>query len=1010
MSAARSLAHVAERQNGASRETARSASAPPGVGNLEIQRHIRGILFAAKLHLGDSGDPLEKRADQIAEQAVSGTSACACGGNSCASCRATAAIRRAPDASAQGPSPANPAAGLAGLGSGDALPVVERAFFEERLGARLDKVRVHHGPTASPLAKGLGARAFAVGNDLVFASGAYEPGTRRGRLLLGHEIAHTLQNAAGAPARVRRQEDTGGASPASGPTQQDAGPTAEASEQPPEVEASDPKLVEEFEDELKANEANADQDDDLMLRAYSSRVVLLLTLVPRPVLKTEDDLSRVMEGANETAKGELETVTALGAMAEFGLGLRPFGFPLTWSDKIRTALTLGIDRFAVLAEFVKATVRLTVLAGGLSDAILEDGLLVPMSQINSLTGYRLHLEDAALEHGGPIADFARATIRYMQLRYFQAFAFTWETEVDRISQNIADGSIAANWFEWKLFVDNKQQILRELPERAMVALATSEEEAQQIETDTISVADAAVGLGLSSALTGFFSGILGGWELGLQLFDEQMGVADGAVASYGDGEKLTHALRWAYANGYFGAAAAAFVDQLIANGPKILATIAAIIIAQFIPGVDIVLNVYLYLTTARDVIKMIDALGSALSAVMNASTVLRLQQASATLAQVLTDGGIQIMIVLATMGIGGAVAKLKGKAATLREAEPALSELEAERRALKELSPEERAPLERAQEMESAAWKESLSKEDQDFLRRPENAAARKTWEEMNPIVRRILTRCGSSCIPHNATPAQAAQITQLVDRLKPNEDMIEQLREYFHTRRDVLQDAIEDANRATDIELLEAIVYRDPVVPAGASADIARRIGDILVRFKLSPSERAMLREYFQVRTADLDGALQDVESVTAKSQLTRVIAEAAEERAPAAAGTPPIPRGGGDYRHAIAEHGAQLDPQHMMSCAPTKPVAGTAQFGVQMGQWYNNDLIAEVDALPRPANVGTQAGRIVYEIDVGRPVGRVYLPDGLVVSDVTWVRVIRDAGGRFFNAFPITAPGAVY
>jgi hypothetical protein len=53
-----------------------------------------------------------------------------------------------------------------------------------------------------------------------------------------------------------------------------------------------------------------------------------------------------------------------------------------------------------------------------------------------------------------------------------------------------------------------------------------------------------------------------------------------------------------------------------------------------------------------------------------------------------------------------------------------------------------------------------------------------------------------------------------------------------------------------------------------------------------------------------------------------------------------------------------------------------------------------------------------------MGRPVGRVFVPeprlrsepasDVLVISDVTWVRIVREMDGGFNNAFPITAPGA--
>jgi len=57
----------------------------------------------------------------------------------------------------------------------------------------LDRVRIHEGQEASAAALGLGARAFAFGSELAFASGQYRRGTRAGDRLLVHELAHLAQ-------------------------------------------------------------------------------------------------------------------------------------------------------------------------------------------------------------------------------------------------------------------------------------------------------------------------------------------------------------------------------------------------------------------------------------------------------------------------------------------------------------------------------------------------------------------------------------------------------------------------------------------------------------------------------------------------------------------------------------------------------------------------------------------------------------------------------------------------
>lgn len=89
-----------------------------------------------------------------------------------------------------------------GLGSGQTLPIVERSYFEHRLGTGLGAVRVH--PNA-PAAGVLGAQAFTAGRDIGFAPGQYQPGTETFRGVLGHELGHVLQQGESGPA-VQLQE------------------------------------------------------------------------------------------------------------------------------------------------------------------------------------------------------------------------------------------------------------------------------------------------------------------------------------------------------------------------------------------------------------------------------------------------------------------------------------------------------------------------------------------------------------------------------------------------------------------------------------------------------------------------------------------------------------------------------------------------------------------------------------------------------------------------------------
>lgn len=69
-----------------------------------------------------------------------------------------------------------------------------RPRFERALGSDLSGVRVHANSAVAPQ---IGAEAFTVGQDIHFAPGAYRPEHSDGQQLLGHELAHVIQQGGG---------------------------------------------------------------------------------------------------------------------------------------------------------------------------------------------------------------------------------------------------------------------------------------------------------------------------------------------------------------------------------------------------------------------------------------------------------------------------------------------------------------------------------------------------------------------------------------------------------------------------------------------------------------------------------------------------------------------------------------------------------------------------------------------------------------------------------------------
>src|SRR5262249_41137145 len=124
-------------------------------------------------------DPWEREADRIAEQVM----------------RPPGPGAQVPRREAEGSPPAG--------GPGQPLDPAMRAFFEPRFGFDFGRVRIHADAQAAAAAAAIPgpapatrAGAFAAGPDIVFARGAFAPGTEEGRKLLAHELAHVAQQGA----------------------------------------------------------------------------------------------------------------------------------------------------------------------------------------------------------------------------------------------------------------------------------------------------------------------------------------------------------------------------------------------------------------------------------------------------------------------------------------------------------------------------------------------------------------------------------------------------------------------------------------------------------------------------------------------------------------------------------------------------------------------------------------------------------------------------------------------
>ena len=82
--------------------------------------------------------------------------------------------------------------------------------MESQFGHDFARVRIHTAANAASSAEQLQARAYTVGDDIVFRSGAYAPGTRTGQKLLAHELTHVVQQRASSGAVQRDAVNSAG--------------------------------------------------------------------------------------------------------------------------------------------------------------------------------------------------------------------------------------------------------------------------------------------------------------------------------------------------------------------------------------------------------------------------------------------------------------------------------------------------------------------------------------------------------------------------------------------------------------------------------------------------------------------------------------------------------------------------------------------------------------------------------------------------------------------------------
>ncbi len=207
-----------------------SASAPtggivtrPATGRRPSQVPVRSIPVPAasppiqrKQVISSPGGPDEHEADDLAEAVLAMPDHTAKGSaqpmlqRKCTGCeneeKEPIKTKQAPSASKGTALDPGPAVSAARHG-GTPLPGEVRSYFEPRFGHDFSEVRVHVGPDPAAGAQAVQARAYTIGNEIVFGAGEFAPATSEGKRLLAHELAHTVQQAGTVGQRKIQREE-----------------------------------------------------------------------------------------------------------------------------------------------------------------------------------------------------------------------------------------------------------------------------------------------------------------------------------------------------------------------------------------------------------------------------------------------------------------------------------------------------------------------------------------------------------------------------------------------------------------------------------------------------------------------------------------------------------------------------------------------------------------------------------------------------------------------------------
>ena len=388
-------------------------------------------------------------------------------------------------------------------------------------------------------------------------------------------------------------------------------------------------------------------------RAFRDRLWLLLNELRPEVFNDEGQLLKFLQNCHWAAVKESDTLNAarLGRRLTFQelLDLHGAAFPNTWADRIYRDFHIvdKADLDALRQDF--GARRKEALATG--DAIPAElwarGLPIKIGQARHLTAHdlgslvinRQRLRESTSEITNA---YAQALYRWLQAGSYYGLVKEYESTLMYQAEELRRGEIVGDERLYSYWTKNSQDFRRRLKDYTSSSVVPTLREAA---------------LEMSVVAPPLWP------QEGIENFWVEIKRVDQQIAATGANDCLSRAFTWAFEREFFDAAGLEVWQSIKENGWKMLFTAAAIFGVQFVPGLDIAVDIVLIIEFGFDVLSTLADLISALSVASSAKSVIEMEHASAQLAQTLAGTGAKVML----WAIGWAGGKLGNRVAKYRQ-------------------------------------------------------------------------------------------------------------------------------------------------------------------------------------------------------------------------------------------------------------------------------------------------------------------------------------------------------